>query len=139
MNRFLKILVVYYSATGSTEKVVMTIADTLNADIFKITLVNEYTSDDLNWNNNDSRVILEHNDESLKYVELVQITSDNWLGYDVVFIGYPIWWGIAAWPINNFVSENDFNDKIVVPFCTSASSDIGESGVLLAEMVGTGN
>ena len=63
----------------------------------------------------------------------------NWDSYDIILIGYPIWWGIAAWPINSFVENNDFSNKIVIPFCTSLSSDIGESDKLLAKLAGTGN
>ncbi len=134
-----KILVVYYSATGSTKAVAETIADTANADIFEITPVNPYTSDDLNWTDDNSRVSVEHNDESKRNVELTKTTSDNWEQYDTVFVGYPIWWGIAAWPVNNFIKGNDFSGKTVIPFCTSASSGLGESGSLLAEMTGTGD
>ena len=64
---------------------------------------------------------------------------DNWDSYDTVFIGYPIWWGIAAWPVDDFVEANDFTGKTVIPFCTSASSGLGESGELLAEMAGIGD
>ena len=67
------------------------------------------------------------------------VTPENWADYDVIFIGYPIWWQEAAWPINDFVEENDFSGKTVIPFATSTSSDLGESGNLLAEMAGTGN
>ena len=138
-NKTGKILVAYYSATGSTEKVAQEIARETGADTFVITPVDPYTSDDLNWGNDDSRVSGEHNDESLRDVELTQVTPDNWESYDIVFIGYPIWWYIAAWPVNNFVSGNDFSGKTVIPFCTSASSGIGDSGNLLEEMAGTGN
>lgn len=134
-----KILVVYYSATGSTKAVAETIADTANADIFEITPVDPYTSDDLNWTDDNSRVSVEHNDESKRDVKLTKTTPDNWEQYDTVFVGYPIWWGIAAWPVNNFIKGNDFSGKTVIPFCTSASSGLGESGSLLAEMAGTGN
>ncbi len=134
-----KILVVYYSATGSTKAVAETIADTAGADLFEITLVDPYTNDDLNWTNDNSRVSVEHNDESKRDVPLTKTTPDNWADYDTVFIGYPIWWGIAAWPVNNFVKGNDFSGKTVIPFCTSASSGLGQSGDLLAEMAGTGN
>ena len=72
-------------------------------------------------------------------VELVTTEVENWDSYDMVFIGYPIWWGIAAWPVNSFVQNNDFTGKTVIPFCTSSSSDLGESGQLLAEMAGTGD
>ena len=81
----------------------------------------------------------EHDDESLRDVELVSTTVDNWDSYDKVYIGYPIWWGIAAWPVDNFVKENDFTGKTVIPFCTAASSGIGDSGNLLEEMAGTGD
>ncbi len=134
-----KTLVVYYSATGSTRKVAEEIASELGADTFEITPVQTYTSDDLNWNNNNSRVSKEHNDESLRDVELTKVTPDNWESYDTVLIGYPIWWYIAAWPVNNFVKGNDFTGKTVIPFCTSASSGIGDSGNLLQKMAGTGN
>ena len=134
-----KTLVVYYSATGSTRKVAEEIASELGADTFEITPVQTYTSDDLNWNNNNSRVSKEHNDESFRDVELTKVTPDNWESYDTVLIGYPIWWYIAAWPVNNFVKGNDFTGKTVIPFCTSASSGLGESGSLLQKMAGTGN
>lgn len=134
-----KILVVYYSATGSTKAVADTIADTTGADLFEITPVVPYTSDDLNWTNDNSRVSVEHNDESKRDVPLTKTTPDNWADYDTVFIGYPIWWGIAAWPVNNFVKGNDFSGKTVIPFCTSTSSGLGQSGDLLADMAGTGN
>lgn len=134
-----KTLVVYYSATGSTKAVAQTIAENADADIFEITPVNPYSSDDLNWNNKNSRVSKEHNDESLRNVELTNVTPDNWDSYDTVFIGYPIWWYIAAWPVDTFVKGNDFTGKTVIPFCTSASSGIGDSGTRLQKMAGTGN
>lgn len=138
-NTSSKILVVYYSATGSTKAVAETIADTSRADLFEITPVDPYTSDDLNWTDDNSRVSVEHNDESKRDVELTQVTPDNWDDYDTVFVGYPIWWGIAAWPVNNFVKDNDFSGKTVIPFCTSSSSGLGQSGDLLADMAGTGD
>lgn len=134
-----KTLVVYYSASGSTRRVAETIADTLGADLFEITPVEPYSSADLNWTNDNSRVTREHNDESLRDIELTQIVPENWDSYDTVLIGYPIWWAIAAWPVDNFVKGNDFTGKTVIPFCTSASSGLGNSGNLLAEMAGTGD
>lgn len=136
---FGKTLVVYYSATGSTKEVAQTIAKTAKADLFEITPVDPYTDDDLDWTEDDSRVSVEHEDESKRDVPLTKTIPDNWADYDTVFIGYPIWWGIAAWPVNNFVKGNDFTGKTVVPFCTSASSGLGESGELLAKMAGKGN
>ena len=134
-----KTLVVYYSATGSTQRVAGYIADTLGADQFELVPAQPYTSDDLRWTDPESRVSREHDDESLRDVELAANTVDNWADYDTVFIGYPIWWGIAAWPVNNFIQSNDFTGKTVIPFCTSSSSGLGQSGELLAEMAGTGD
>ena len=134
-----KTLVVYYSATGTTEGVAQTIADTTGGDLFEIQPVEPYTHDDLDWTNDDSRVSREHDDESLRDVDLVSTSVDNWDSYDTVFIGYPIWWGIAAWPVDGFVEANDFTGKAVIPFCTAASSGIGDSGNLLEEMAGTGD
>ena len=133
-----KTLVVYFSATGTTEGVVQTIADTVGADLFEVVPSDPYTSDDLNWTNNDSRVSREHNDEGLRAVALESTGVDGWDDYDTVFIGYPIWWGIAAWPMSSFVAVNDFTGKNVVPFCTSLSSGIGQSGDLLAELADAG-
>ena len=72
-------------------------------------------------------------------MELTTTQVENWDSYDTVFIGYPIWWGIAAWPVDGFVEANDFTGKTVIPFCTSSSSGLGESGELLAELAGTGD
>ena len=134
-----KTLIVYYSATGSTKKVAEEIAQNLNADLFEIEPVDTYTSDDLNWTDSNSRVTREHNDESLRDIKLKNTKVSNWENYDTVLIGYPIWWGIAAWPVNNFVKDNDFTGKTVIPFCTSASSGLGQSGELLEEMANGGN
>ena len=133
------VLVVYYSATGSTETVAGYIANALNADTFSITPAEPYTSEDLNWRDRDSRVSREHDDPALRTVELTSATVENWDSYDTVFVGYPIWWGIAAWPLDSFVSANDFTGKTVIPFCTSSSSGMGESGQLLADLAGTGD
>ena len=134
-----KTLVVYYSASGNTATVAGYIADALGADTFELVPQEPYSSDDLNWTVNGSRVNREHDDESLRDIALVADSVDHWGEYDTVFIGYPIWWAIAAWPVNNFVKNNDFTGKTVIPFCTSASSGLGQSGELLAEMAGTGD
>ena len=134
-----KTLVVYYSASGNTERVAKAAAEAAGADLFEIVPVEPYTSDDLNWTNDNSRVSREHDDESLRNVELVSTEVENWDSYDTVLIGYPIWWGIAAWPTDGFVKANDFTGKTVIPFCTAASSGIGQSGKLLADLAGTGD
>lgn len=122
------VLVVYYSATGNTERVANSIAEATGGDLFEIEPTEPYTDDDLNWNDESSRVSREYEDESLRDVPLVNTTVDGWDDYDTVFIGYPIWWGIAAWPVDGFVEANDFSDKTVIPFATSASSGMGQSG-----------
>lgn len=134
-----KTLVVYYSASGNTENVSNVIAKTLGADLFELEPVEPYSNDDLNWTNDDSRVTREHENEDERDVELVSATVDNWSEYDTVFIGYPIWWGIAAWPVDEFIETNDFTGKTVILFATSASSGMGQSGELLAEMAGIGD
>lgn len=134
-----KTLVVYYSATGHTENVAGYIAAATDADIFILEPVEPYSSDDLDWTDENSRVSREHDNEDERNVELVAATVEDWESYDTVFIGYPIWWHIAAWPVNGFIEANDFTGKTVIPFCTSSSSDLGESGELLAEAAGTGN
>lgn len=133
------VLVVYYSATGNTERVANSIAEATGGDLFEIEPTEPYTDDDLNWNDESSRVSREYEDESLRDVPLVNTTVDGWDDYDTVFIGYPIWWGIAAWPVDGFVEANDFSDKTVIPFATSASSGMGQSGELLADLAGTGD
>lgn len=134
-----KTLVVVYSASGNTKAIADYIVSATGADLFEITPTEPYTSDNLDWTDPDSRVSREHDDESLRDVELTTTTVENWEDYDTVFIGYPIWWGIAAWPTDTFVKSNDFSDKTVIPFCTSSTSGLGESGKLLADEAGTGN
>ena len=134
-----KTLVVYYSATGSTQAAAQTIASAAGGDLFEIVPAEKYTSADLDWTDKNSRVNKEHDDPSLRNIALTADTVDNWNDYDTVFIGYPIWWGIAAWPTNTFIKVNDFTGKTVIPFCASASSGLGESGELLAELAGTGD
>ena len=133
-----KTLVAYYSASGNTERVAKDIAEAAGADLFEIVPTEVYTSDDLDWTNPDSRVSREHDDESLRDVPLTTTEVPDWDSYDTVFIGYPIWWGIAAWPVDTFVKNNDFTGKTVIPFATSSSSGMGQSGSLLADMAGTG-
>lgn len=120
-------LIVYYSATGSTEAVADDIADYTGADVFVITPEQPYTEADLDYENADSRVSKEHDDVALRDVKLAQTTPDRWDEYENIILGYPIWWGEAAWPVASFVSSNDFTGKTIFPFCTSASSGIGDS------------
>lgn len=132
------VLVVYFSATGNTEEVAGYIAEAAGGDLFELTPADPYTSEDLNWTDENSRVVYEYENPEARDVALAADTVENWDDYDVVFLGYPIWWGIAAWPVNGFVEANDFTGKTVIPFCTSSSSGVGESGQLLAGLAGTG-
>ena len=133
-----KTLVVYYSASGNTEEVANYIAEAMDADLFELEPTEIYSDADLDWTDRDSRVSREQDNPDERAVPLVADTVENWDSYDTVFIGYPIWWGIAAWPVDGFIAANDFTGKTVIPFCTSSSSGLGESGELLEEAAGTG-
>lgn len=128
-----KILVVYYSASGKTESVANTLSKYFNADIFEVTPTAVYSNADLDWTDNGSRVCKEYKNASLRDVKLVSTSVPNWDSYDTVFVGYPIWWGIAAWPLTSFVKANNFSGKKVIPFCTAMFSGIGNSGRLLEQ------
>lgn len=134
-----KVLVAYFSASGNTENAAKVIASTLDAALFEMIPETPYTSADLNWTNSGSRVNAEHDDPAKQDVKLAETAVEGWADYDTVFIGYPIWWGSAAWPVNDFVKNNDFTGKTVIPFCTSTSSGMGQSGTLLAEMASGGD
>lgn len=131
-------LVVYYSATGTTAEVAGMIANATNAEMFEVVPVQVYTTEDLDYNDESSRVSQEHADVTLQQVDLVTTEVPDWESYDTVFIGYPIWWGEAAWPIDGFVAANDFTGKNVIPFCTSASSELGDSATELQALNDTG-
>ena len=131
------VLVAYFSATGNTEGVATAIAGRLGADVFVIEAADPYTEADLNYNDDASRTSVERADGTNP--ELTQVTPDGWADYDTVLLGYPIWWGEAAWPLRTFVAGNDFAGKTVVPFCTSGSSGIGGSADGLEELAGSGD
>lgn len=133
-----KTIVVYFSGSGNTKRVAELVANETGAAIFELVPKNPYTEDDLNWRDENSRVQKEHNDTSLQNIELNSTSVPDWDSYDTVLFGYPLWWREAAWPVNNFVKGNDFSGKTVIPFCTSTSDGIGDSGSKLAQMAGTG-
>ena len=134
-----RVLVAYFSATGNTARVADAIAEATGGDLFELTPAEPYTDEDLNWTDENSRVGYEYENPDARDTELTVYTPKNWDEYDVVFLGYPIWWYDAAWPVEGFVRENDFTGKTVIPFCTSSSSGIGESGTRLAGLAGTGD
>lgn len=133
-----KAIVVYFSSSGNTKRVAELVANETGSELFELVPTTPYTDDDLNWRDENSRVIKEHNDPSLQNIELTSTTVPDWESYDTVLFGYPLWWREAAWPVNSFVKGNDFSGKTVIPFCTSTSDGIGDSGSKLAQMAGTG-
>lgn len=134
-----KVLVVYYSATGNTKEAADYIAAATGGDTFELVPAKQYSQSDLNYNDKNSRVVYEHDNPDKRDIALKASTVENFNEYDTIFIGYPIWWGIAAWPVDGFIKANDFTGKTVIPFCTSASSGLGGSGELLKKAAGTGN
>ena len=120
-----KILVAYFSATNNTEGVAQKLADGLGADIYEITPEQPYTDEDLDYGNSGSRSSVEMNDPDAR--PAISGSVENMEQYDVVFIGYPIWWGEAPRIMSTFIESYDFSGKTLVAFCTSASSGFGNS------------
>ncbi len=120
-----KALVIYFSATNHTENVANTIADYINAPIYKLEPTNPYTSADLNYSNSDSRVVKEHqitqNGERVN-AELTTTSFEEFNTANYIFLGAPVWWQQLSWVIENFIADNDFSNKTIIPFGTSASS-----------------
>ena len=131
------VLVVYFSATGTTKVVAEKIANITDADIYEIVAAQEYTSDDLNYSDPDSRTSVEQNDPAVRpKIGSDEISLD---GYSTIFIGYPIWWGQEPRIMDTFVENHKFAGITMIPFCTSGSSSIGSSGQNLADNAGSGN
>ena len=135
----MKTLIVYYSAEGHTKKIAEEIATNLGADIFEIVPDPVYSAADLDWTNPNSRCSRENDDEDLRNVKLANTNVPNWESYERVVLCYPIWWGIAAWPVNSFVKTMDWTNKAVVPLCTSHTSGLGDSDLLLRDDAKSGN
>ncbi|MDO4341046.1 MAG: flavodoxin [Eubacteriales bacterium] len=127
-----KVLVAYFSATGTTEGVAEHIANGLNADIYEIVPEDPYTDADLNYNDNNSRTTIEMNDPSAR--PAISGSVENMDQYDIVFIGYPIWWGEAPRIVSTFMESYDFSGKTIVPFCTSGGSGMGSSATNLEQL-----
>ena len=139
MNNSNKTLVIYFSAQNHTRNVANKIAANLDANLFEIEPAEPYTEEDLDWTDSNSRVSREHDNATLQDINLKTTTVPNWDSYDTVFIGYPIWWGLSAWPVDSFVKQTDFTGKTVIPFCTSHSSGLGSSDTNLRSKTTTGN
>ena len=127
-----KVLVAYFSATGTTEGVAEHIANGLNADIYEIVPEEPYTDADLDYNDNNSRTTIEMNDPDTR--PAISGSVENMEQYTIVFIGYPIWWGEAPRIVSTFVESYDFSGKTIVPFCTSGGSGMGSSATNLEQL-----
>ncbi len=120
-----KILVAYFSATNNTEGIAQKLADGLGADLYEITPQQPYTDEDLDYGNSESRSSVEMNDPDIR--PAISGSVENMEQYDVVLIGYPIWWGEAPRIMSTFIESYDFSGKTLAAFCTSASSGFGNS------------
>ena len=127
-----KVLVAYFSATNTTEGVAEHIAHGVNADLYEIVPEEPYTDADLNYNDSNSRSTLEMNDPSAR--PAISGSVENMDQYNIVFIGYPIWWGEAPRIVSTFVESYDFSGKTIVPFCTSGGNGIGSSATNLEQL-----
>lgn len=125
-----KVLVAYFSATGTTAHLAETLAQAIGADLFKIEPAQPYTSADLNWNNARSRTTAEKNDRSLRPAIANRVA--DMAAYDTVFLGFPIWWYSAPNIIATFLESYDLQGKTIVPFVTSGGSPIGRTNEYLA-------
>ena len=127
-----EILIAYFSATNNTENIANHLNDILTADLYEIVPETPYTSEDLNYNDSSSRSSRETNDPDTR--PAISGSVDNMEQYDIIFMGYPIWWGEAPRIINTFLESYDFSGKAIAPFCTSASSPMGSSAANLQEL-----
>lgn len=118
-------LVAYFSATGTTSKVAETLADAIGADIYEIEPEIPYTEADLNWRDANSRSSVEMNDPNSR--PAIAGKRDNMSDYDIIFVGFPIWWYVAPTIINTFLESYDMTGKTIIPFATSGSSDMGKT------------
>lgn len=131
-----RVLVAYFSATGNTETLARYAAQALGADLYEIEPEIPYTADDLNYSDGGSRASVEMGDAAAR--PAIATRMEGMEGYDVVLLGYPIWWGQAPRIVSTFLESYDFGGKTVVPFCTSGSSDIGSSAEQLHPLCGEG-
>ena len=125
-------LVAYFSATGNTENIAQHLQVILDADLYEIVPAEPYSDDDLNYNASDCRANQEQNDPDAR--PAIDGTVENMDSYDVIFLGYPIWWGEAPKTLSTFLESYDLTGKTIVPFCTSGSSEIGSSAEPLAAL-----
>lgn len=120
-----KILVAYFSATGTTAQAAEKLANATGGELYAITPAKSYTSADLDWNDKQSRSSVDMNDPKSR--PAIKSKKENITDYDVIFIGYPIWWDLAPRIINTFIESHDLKGKTVIPFATSGGSSIRNS------------
>ena len=125
-------VVVYFSATGNTEAVARLLAETQGADLQEIVPAEPYTEDDLNYNDDLSRANSEQNDANSR--PAIAGSMENVEQYDIVYVGFPIWWGNMPKILYTFFDTYDLTGKTIVPFCTSGSSGIEEAVRVIADM-----
>lgn len=131
-----KVLVAYFSASGVTAKLAAELAGAESADLFEITPEVRYTSADLDWKNKQSRSTLEMSDPECRPSIVGKV--EDMIKYDVVFVGFPIWWGREPSVVDTFLSGYDFRGKKIIPFCTSGGSGIGQTADRIRSIVGEG-
>lgn len=130
------ILVVYFSCTGTTKGLAEAVAEELNADLYEIVPEEPYTSEDLDYHDDNSRSTKEMDDPSSR--PAISGSVENMEQYDRIILGYPIWWGEAPRIVSTFVESYDFSGKTIIPFCTSGGSGIGSSADALEALAGNG-
>lgn len=131
------VLVVVFSAIGTTKGVAEKIAAIEDADLYEIVPAEPYSDADLNWHDSESRTTIERNDDSIR--PAIASEAIDLMGYERIYVGYPIWWGEEPRILDTFVESYDFGTITMIPFCTSASSGIGRSGKNLAENANGGS
>lgn len=129
-----KILVAYFSASGVTKNAAEKLAKAANADLFEIKPVRPYTDADLNWMDKKSRSTVEMNDLSSR--PEIANKCENMGSYDVVFVGFPIWWYVEPRIIDTFIDSYDFSGKTVIPFATSGGSGLGKTAENFKKLLG---
>lgn len=127
-----KKLVAYFSASGTTAKVAKKMAEAIGADLFEIKPEKPYTGADLNWQNKNSRSSVEMNDRSSR--PAIAVKAADMPQYDVVFVGFPVWWYREPSIIDTFMESYDFAGKTVIPFATSGGSGLGDSAVNMQKL-----
>ncbi|MBD9178462.1 MAG: flavodoxin [Odoribacter splanchnicus] len=124
-NKSGRILVAYFSATGTTAEAAEKLAQVVGGELYAITPVKAYTNADLDWHDKQSRSSVEMNDPKSR--PAIKNEKENMSGYEVVFIGYPIWWNLAPRIVNTFIENHNLEGKTVIPFATSGGSSIANS------------